>query len=130
MPRLTEIAVVIPTLNAAVTLAETLACVRGAGEIVVVDGGSADGTEAIARSHGARVIVAARGRGSQIAAGVIATSAPWLLLHADTRPSCGCEVAAPEVSAAAGYFRFALDPDDRRARRMERRVAWRCRAFA
>src|SRR5580692_6192610 len=30
----------------------------------------------------------------------------------------------------AGYFQFALDIDDHRARRLERLVAWRCRKFA
>ena len=30
----------------------------------------------------------------------------------------------------AGYFRFALDSDDPRARRLERLVAWRCRLLA
>ena len=30
----------------------------------------------------------------------------------------------------AGYFRFALDSADPRARRLERLVAWRCRVFA
>ena len=30
----------------------------------------------------------------------------------------------------AGYFRFALDSDDPRARRLERLVAWRCRVLA
>ncbi len=29
----------------------------------------------------------------------------------------------------AGYFRFALDSDDPRARRLERMVAWRCRTL-
>ena len=30
---------------------------------------------------------------------------------------------------SAGYFRFALDSPDPRARRLERLVAWRCRTF-
>ena len=30
----------------------------------------------------------------------------------------------------AAYFRFALDSDDLRARRLERMVAWRCRVLA
>ena len=30
----------------------------------------------------------------------------------------------------AAYFRFALDSDDPRARRLERLVAWRCRVLA
>src|SRR5579863_5874369 len=80
------LSVVIPTLNAAATLAGTLKSVAGADELVVVDGGSTDGTEALAGQLGARVVAAGRGRGRQIAAGVSEARGEWLLLlHADTR---------------------------------------------
>ena len=81
-PRLT---VVIPTLNAAEGLAATIAALDPSDGIVVVDGGSRDGTPGLARGLGARVIETAPGRGGQLAAGAAAAAEGWLLfLHADT----------------------------------------------
>jgi rSAM/selenodomain-associated transferase 2 len=128
--------VVIPALNAAGTLPATLAAVTPrAMEVIVVDGGSTDATAACAAAHGARVIQAPRGRGRQIAAGVAAARGEWvLLLHADTVLAPGWWPATERHMrggpAAAGYFRFTLDTDDPRARRLERAVAWRCRVLA
>jgi rSAM/selenodomain-associated transferase 2 len=124
------LSVVIPTLNAVATLAATLASVAAADEVVVADGGSSDGTQALATTRGARLLQAPRGRGAQLAAGVAAASGEWLLLlHADTRLAPGWRKAAVPPDRA-GYFRFALDSDDPRARRLERLVAWRCRVLA
>jgi rSAM/selenodomain-associated transferase 2 len=135
----TLVNVVIPALDAAVHLPRTLAALDGE-KVVVVDGSSRDSTVAVARAHGARVISAPRGRGSQLAAGVAATEGGWLLLlHADTVLAPGwsaaarAHIAAEEGAAGAGraaYFRFALDSADLRARRLERWVAWRCRVLA
>ncbi len=128
-----NLAVVIPALNAAALLPATLAALGDApAEIVVVDGGSSDATASVT---GARVITAPRGRGAQIAAGIAATRAPWLLLlHADTVLAPGWAAAARLLmvrgEGRAGYFRFALDSADPRARRLERLVAWRCRVLA
>ncbi len=125
----------IPTLNAASVLPRALAALDGQAAIVVADSGSTDGTPEIARAAGAVVVTGLRGRGVQIAAGIAAARSPWLLLlHADTRLAPGwAAVAAAHMRAApgrAGYFRFALDSGDPRARRLERAVAWRCRALA
>jgi rSAM/selenodomain-associated transferase 2 len=125
-------------MNAAACLPATFAALATAGaELVVVDGGSADGTAAIARADGARVVTAPRGRGSQLAAGAVAAGGDWLLfLHADTRPEPGWVeavrgfIAAPDNANRAGYFRFALDDPAPEARRLERAVAWRCRVLA
>lgn len=143
------LSLVIPTLNAARTLPATLAALAAAraagliGEILVVDGGSMDATVRIAAEAGCGVLASARGRGVQLKAGAEAAQGPWLLfLHGDTRLESGWEAAAQdfmtgsgasgeESSGRAAYFRFALD--DRAspaARRLERRVAWRCRRFA
>ena len=130
-----EISAVIPTLNAAGSLAATIATIPWAAEIVVSDGGSTDGTAATASSCNAQVVAAPAGRGSQLAAGVAVARHDWLLLlHADTRLDADAAAAAQihmdRHPARAGYFRFALDSIDPRARRLERLVAWRCRVLA
>jgi rSAM/selenodomain-associated transferase 2 len=132
-----ELAAVIPTLNAAQSLPATLAALAGrVDRMVVADGGSTDATCAIAAAAGALVVQAPRGRGSQIAAGIAAAGAPWLLvIHADTRPAPGWQEAAaafmadPANAGRAAHFRFALDDASPQARRLERAVAWRCRAL-
>ena len=132
--RALALSVVIPTLNAAGTLAAAIAAVPWAAEFIVADGGSRDGTAAIAASLGARIVTAPRGRGQQLAAGMAGAAHGWLLLlHADTTLAPEAEPAArahiQRGPASAGYFRFALDSADARARRLERLVAWRCRTF-
>jgi len=106
-------------------------------ELLVVDGGSQDATADLARAAGARVVRAAPGRGTQLAAGAAAAGGAWLLfLHADCRLDSGwvraveAFVAAPDAAERAGYFQFALDDGSAAARRLERIVAWRCRALA
>jgi rSAM/selenodomain-associated transferase 2 len=131
---------VIPTLNAAETLPHTLAGLRRGArlrEIVVVDGGSADDTTAIAARSGAKVVLAKRGRGTQLAAGAAAATGEWLLfIHADcvVEPGWGRAVGAfivqPGAKGRGGYFDLALDDRASAARRLERIVAWRCRVLA
>lgn len=90
------LAVVIPARNEArrlplllADLAHARACV---GEICLVDGSSGDGTARVGRLGGAMVLQAPPNRGAQLAQGVAATSAPWLLLlHADGRLPRGWE---------------------------------------
>lgn len=133
-----RLSAVIPVLNAAAELSRTLTALADSaliGEIVVVDGGSRDDSIAVARAAGARVIDAPRGRGSQLAAGAAAATGEWLLfLHADCRPLPGWEEAVRAFIAGspgkAGYFVLALDDAAPAARRLERIVAWRCRALA
>jgi len=118
------LSVVIPALNAAAWLPGTLAALGAGPQVIVVDGGSTDGTVGN--------MTAPRGRGSQIAAGIAAAAHDWLLiLHADTRLAAGWRqaVAAHADPSKAGYFRFVLDSADPRARRLERAVAWRSRVL-
>jgi rSAM/selenodomain-associated transferase 2 len=84
------ISVVIPTLNEAAEIAETILSVLsqpGVVEVIVVDGGSTDATVWIAEDSGARVIHSKRGRGRQMHAGALAADGEVLwFVHADTRP--------------------------------------------
>ncbi len=129
---------VIPVLDSATELTQTLAVLAGSWlieEIVVVDGGSRDASAAVAREAGARIVEAPRGRGTQLAAGAVAAKGDWLLfLHADCRPQSGWEAAVSAFIAAstekAGYFDLTLDDEVPAARRLERIVAWRCRALS
>lgn len=73
-----ELSVVMPCLNEAETLAvcidKTSAFLRDnriSGEIIVADNGSTDGSQALARAHGARVVnVPVRGYGAALMAGI------------------------------------------------------------
>ena len=129
------VSVLIPTLNAAASLPATLAALRRqVKEIIIADGGSSDGTVALAEAAGARVIIGPGGRGPQLRAAAEAATQPWLLaLHADTRPGPGWQEAVagftahPDNTSKAAHFRFALDHPAPEARRLEAMVAWRCR---
>ncbi|HUS34086.1 MAG TPA: TIGR04283 family arsenosugar biosynthesis glycosyltransferase [Verrucomicrobiae bacterium] len=77
-----KISVIIPALNEARELPETIARISGAAEIIVADGGSDDRTQDF---KGVTVIQAPRGRASQMNAGAaIAKGDVFLFLHADT----------------------------------------------
>lgn len=91
------LSIIIPTLNEADVLARTLTHVAshvGSGiayEVLVCDGGSTDGTAAVAEAHHARVLRAAvRGRATQLNLGAQHASGEILyFLHADTLPPPG-----------------------------------------
>jgi rSAM/selenodomain-associated transferase 2 len=111
------IAVLIPTLNEAERIGRllTLLSTMGFAEIVVADGGSTDGTVAIARSFPTVTCVEAeRGRGRQLRAATAASSAPIVFfLHADTVPP---RTAVPCIDGAlrssdvvGGCFRLRFD---------------------
>jgi len=85
-----KLSVVVPVLNEASAMRpalEALAPLRARGhEVIVVDGGSSDGTPDIAAGLCDRVLSAPRGRATQMNAGArAATGNVLLFLHADTR---------------------------------------------
>jgi rSAM/selenodomain-associated transferase 2 len=103
-----QLSIIIPVLDEAATIADALFEVaphraRGA-EIIVVDGGSRDGSPDKARPLADRVLAAPRGRGSQMNAGAaVAKGDVLIFLHADTRlPRDGDRLA---VDALAGSKR-------------------------
>ena len=115
-----HLSVIVPVLDEAGRIGQQLAELRaipGIGEVVVVDGGSRDGTPDIARAApGVRVIAAPRGRGTQLNAGARAARGDVLLfLHVDT--SLPVDTAAWIVRAladrgvVAGAFRIRTVAD-------------------
>ncbi len=86
-----RISVIIPALNEAAQITEVLqalASLRRRGhEVIVVDGGSSDGTPALADPLADQVLHATKGRALQMNAGAHAATGDVLwFLHADTMP--------------------------------------------
>jgi rSAM/selenodomain-associated transferase 2 len=85
-----KLSIVMPVLNEAAGIAATLQALaplrqRGA-EVIVIDGGSRDGTPELAQPFADAVLTAPRGRAAQMNAGAAAAQGDRLLfLHADTR---------------------------------------------
>lgn len=106
------ISVVIPAFNEERALPETLEQLLsqpGDYEVIVVDGGSTDGTRRIAASHrNVQIVQAPKGRASQMNAGAAGARGEWLLfLHADTLlPERGlARIAELPAEVTAGGFR-------------------------
>ena len=115
-----RISVVVPALDDEnlVGTAVRSALAGGAAEVIVADGGSADGTPQAARNAGARVVDGPRGRGSQMNAGAAqATGDVLCFLHADTVLPHGWAESVRAVLAAdravAAAFDFAVPPGAR-----------------
>ncbi len=115
-----RLSVIMPVLDEAQRIGKRLVELRalsGVDEIVVVDGGSRDGTADAARSvPGVRVLEAPRGRGPQMNAGARSASGDVLLfLHADVSlpPDATTWVARAlaEPGVVAGAFRIRTRAD-------------------
>jgi len=130
-----HVSVIIPALDEASRIAETVASARDAGEceIIVVDGGSSDETLAAARQAGADVVLESpRGRARQLNVGAEASHGDVLLfLHADCRLNPGSFEAVRNALAdervVAGCFRQTIDATGLKYRILERGNAARVR---
>jgi rSAM/selenodomain-associated transferase 2 len=107
-----RLSVVIPTLNEAAQIGDLLADLaptreQGA-ELILVDGGSTDGTSAAAAPFVNRVLGAPRGRATQMNTGAWEASGEILwFLHADTRlPPEAPEVLLAACKRGAAWGRF------------------------
>jgi rSAM/selenodomain-associated transferase 2 len=113
-----RLAIVVPTLEEEAAIGDHLpSALREADELVVSDGGSADGTREIAAALGARVVSGPPGRGAQLNRGAAATAADALLfLHADTTLPPGARervLAALAGGCAGGAFAVRFAPPTR-----------------
>ncbi len=129
-----NISVIIPALNEAKDIAGAIASAGCGAEIIVADGGSSDGTAAVARALGARVLVTGRGRGAQMdEAALKATGDVLVFLHADTRLPFGyldgIEGALRDKRAAGGAFRLSIDSKGLGFRMIECLAAFRSSVF-
>ena len=115
------LSVIVPTLNEAKRLPALLAGVAaqdGPVEIIVVDGGSTDGTPAVAEARGARTLSTPSGRGQQLAAGAAVASGDILLfLHADSTLPPGAlarirDTLSQHPDLVGGNFELLFDGDD------------------
>jgi glycosyltransferase involved in cell wall biosynthesis len=129
------ISIIIPALNEAEILAATLMGLPAAVdvEVILVDGGSTDGTwELAGRFPHLRRLQAPRGRGCQMNAGARAARGRLLaFLHADTLLSpahlAALRRAAADPSFAAGAFELSLTPPVPALRFIARAANWRSR---
>lgn len=110
-----SVSIIIPVLNEAAEIESTLASAsnqEGPLEIIVVDGGSKDGTIAIATRQ-AEVLQASRGRAIQMNCGASHARGDILLfLHADSRlPARGLQEIRGAVGQGyeGGAFRLKFD---------------------
>jgi len=129
-----SLSVIIPTLNESENIS---AAVKSAGrvpgvEVIVVDGGSADGTAEKAGAGGARVINTSPGRSRQLNTGAGEASGDILLfLHADSLLPAGYHDHVRRIMSlpgtAAGCFTFRIGGGSRNYKVIEAVVNWRSR---
>jgi rSAM/selenodomain-associated transferase 2 len=107
--------IIVPTLNEASVLGDALEHLRGHDphEVIVVDGGSSDGSADLARSAGVSVLTGVQGRAAQMNLGAAhATGEMLLFLHADCTLEPDSLDAAwrtlREYRVAAGCFRMRV----------------------
>ena len=121
-----NVSVVIPAINERALIGRAIASAwqAAAAEVIVVDGGSQDGTPQIAQGLQCRVLAAPAGRASQQNAGAaVATGEALLFLHADNwlaEPALAqVGQALQDPATVGGSFRQAIDAQGARFRLLE-----------
>lgn len=129
-----RISVIMPVLNEAAYLPESLARLERSPEVevIVVDGGSQDISVEIAQRLGARVVQTKPGRAYQMNVGAeMATGEILLFLHADTRLPENFVAAIHQTlnrpGAVAGAFDLSIQGRHPGLRLVEWGVYWRSR---
>jgi rSAM/selenodomain-associated transferase 2 len=132
-----DISIIIPSLNCRALIDQLLPSALGLStDVIVVDGGSADGTQNAATVLGATVIETARGRGQQLASGAAMAHNDWLLFqHSDTTLPISADdvmwefIEAPQNLRKAGYFALRFDDQSRKAQVISGMANWRSRTL-
>src|SRR5262245_4002482 len=110
------ISIIVPAFNEASTIEQFLKSLReraGAAEIIVVDGGSSDGTFELARNRYHQCLRSARGRALQMNTGAaVASGDIFWFLHVDTEVPVDCVQQICDVfrdpEVAGGFFRIRI----------------------
>ncbi len=125
--RFSTISIIIPALNEADNIAPALSALtrRDGVEVIVVDGGSSDGTADLARSNGATVLASVPSKARQMNTGAEAATGDILLfLHADTQLPEYFEAPIIETvnqsGVAGGAFELRIDSEAKGLRYIER----------
>lgn len=117
-----RISIIIPVFNEAKTLGRLLtylthsAATENVEEVIVVDGGSTDGSLEIVREmQGVVLHQSEKGRATQMNEGArIAKGNMLYFLHADSFPPCHFDRKIIEAPASAGCFRLKFEPANSR----------------
>jgi rSAM/selenodomain-associated transferase 2 len=114
-----KLSIIVPVLNESTTIdaaLQWLAPLRARGsEVIVVDGGSDDGTPELARGLADRIVLSSRGRATQMNAGAaVARGDVLLFLHADTHLPINADrlVLDGLTSSKKNWGRFDLRFDE------------------
>jgi rSAM/selenodomain-associated transferase 2 len=115
-----RLSIVVPVLDEADGIAAHLAALAplraNGAEVIVVDGGSTDSTCELAEALADRIVVAPRGRATQMNAGAALASGDVLVfLHADTRlpPDADGLIAAAFTGGGRRWGRFDVEIEGR-----------------
>ncbi|NEQ72848.1 MAG: glycosyltransferase family 2 protein [Okeania sp. SIO2C9] len=133
---MTSISIIIPVLNEVSTITQTISTAQTAKdkdiEIIVVDGGSNDGTIELIKCLNIQVISSVPGRATQMNCGAkIARGKILLFLHGDTLLPSNFDRMLEEIlvkpKIIAGAFELSIRGTKKSLRIVERMVNWRSR---